>query len=193
MKMLPVTLLLIFLTAISCKTNNRKANATLPTADTGKFYPIADFFRSQIQYVDLRNYTLYKITIKDGKKDSSGLNKDQFIALAKIFLDRDISSPKIRILYRETVFHDLSTRSYTLNYSPIDHNAVVQNIDVLLDEETNQIKRVFIRSVYTRADTGFTEQCSWKAFKSFRINRSMQSKNGKQSTEFNYINWNDKP
>lgn len=193
MKILPATPLLIFLIVIACNTNTRQKKATLSTADTSKFYPITDFFKSQVQFVDLRNYPMYKITIKDGKKDSSYLSKDQFIALAKTFLDRDISSPKIKILYKETVFHDLSTGSYTLNYSAIDQHAEVQNIDVLLDEETNNVKRIFIRSVYTRGDTAFTEQCNWKAFKSFQINLSLLTKNGYNSTEFNYINWNDTP
>ena len=106
--MLPVTLLFILFSTFACNSNNRPVKAKIPTADTGKFYPIADFFRKQIEYVDLRNYPLYKITVKDGKKDSSALGKDQFIALANVFLDRSISAPAIKVLYKESVFHDLS-------------------------------------------------------------------------------------
>ena len=193
MKMLSVTILFFLLIANACHTNTGQPKAGSPTVDTGKFYPIQAFFKSQVEYVDLRNYPIYKITVKDGKKDSAQVSKDQFIALAKIFLDRSISSPGIKALYKETVFHDLATRSITLNYSPTNPDAEVQNIDVLLDEETNNVKRIFIRSAYQRGDTVFTEQCSWKAFKSFRVNRELQTKNGYHSTELNFINWNDTP
>lgn len=191
MKIITVCLLLILLCTIGCNSGNQPVKVKPAIADTAKFYPLADFFRKQIAYVDLRNFTLYKITVKDGKKDSSILSKDQFIALANLFLDRSISAPEIKALYQESVFQDLSTKSYILNYSPVGHTAEVQNIDVLLDEDTKQVKRIFIKSAYTRGDTTINEQCNWKADKSFQVNRFLQTKKGYTSTELNYINWND--
>lgn len=162
-------------------------------ADTAKFYPLTGFFKTQIEYVDLRNFPLYLIRTIDGKKDSTTINKDTFISLATVFLNRAISEQKVKALYKETVFHDLSTGSYTLNYSTVDPSVEVRSIDILLDEETNYVKRVFIKSIYLRGDTSIEEQCNWKAFKSFQINRSLQTNTGYASTELNYINWNDTP
>lgn len=193
MKIVPVTLLLFWFASLACHTNEPQVKAKQPIADTSKFYPLAVFFKKQIEHVDLRNYPIYKITVKDGKKDSSALSKEQFIALGKIFVDRSITEPKVKALYKETVFQDLSTKSYTLNYSPTDHTAEVQNIDILLDEETNRVKRIFIRVLYTRGDRTISEQCNWKTDKSFQINRFLQSRNGYKTTELNYINWNDTP
>lgn len=177
--------------AIACDSGSRPAKTKIAMADTANFYPIGDFFRKQIQYVDLRNFTLYRITVKDSKRDSSVLTKDEFIALAKAFLDKSISSPAIKVLYTESVFQDLSTNSYTLNYSSLGHDAEVKNIDVLLDEDTRQVKRIFIKSSYARGDTTIDEHYNWKADKSFQINRFLQTKNGFTSKELNYVNWND--
>lgn len=188
---LTVPLCLLILGAFACNSGSRPAKTKMAITDTANFYPIADFFRKQIEYVDLRNFTLFRITVKDGKRDSSVLTKDEFIALAKVFLDKSISSPAIKALYRETVFQDLSTNSYTLNYSPLGHDAEVKNIDVLLDEDTRQVKRIFIKSSYARGDTAIDEQYNWKADKSFQVNRFLQTKNGFTSKELNYVNWND--
>jgi hypothetical protein len=162
-------------------------------ADSIPFYPINDFFKNQIQYVNLRNYAMYMVKNKNGKRDSSNLSKEGFIALSKTFVDSTFSSPAFNKQYKESIYHDLSTKSYTLNYSPVDHKATIQNMYVLLDEETHQVKRIFIRSVYSQNDTLITEQRNWKAFKSFQINRSKQTNNGWNTTEFIFVNWNDKP
>jgi len=193
MKILAPFIFFSLLIISACNTQKPKTQPAAPIEDTAKFYPLYSFFKKQIEYVDLRNFPIYRVTIKDGKKDSAAITKDAFIAMAGIFYTRDISDPKIKALYKETVYHDLSTGSITLNYSPTDSKADVQNIDVLLDEETNIVKRVFIRSVYTKGDTTVSEQCNWKADKSFQVNKTFTTKNGYTSTELNYVNWNDKP
>jgi hypothetical protein len=193
MKLLSAILGIYIMTLVACQSKPPNKQPATQPSDTSKFYPLRNFFTEEIQYVDLRSFPIYRVTVKDGKKDSSAISKEEFISLAGIFLERDISDPVIKALYKETVFHDLSTGSITLNYTPVNNDARVQNIDVLLDEQTNIVKRVFIRSVYKKADTSISEQCNWKAGKSFQVNRSFSAKNGYASTELNYVNWNDTP
>ena len=193
MKLFPVFFLLLIVPLTACHSPGQKDAKTDILADTAKFYPLRIFFKEQIQYVDLRNFPIYRVTEKDGKKDSSAITKDQFVALAETFFDKDISEPRVKALYKESAFHDLSTGSITLNYKPSDNKAPVQNVDILLDEQTNLVKRVFIRVLYLKGDTTFIEQYNWKANKSFQVTRSITTANGYTSTELNYINWNDKP
>lgn len=192
MKIVPFVLLLAVF-AHSCKSHPPKTKWDTAAADTSKFYPLDVFFKEQVQYVDLRNFPLYKITVKDGKKDSAAITKEQFLAITDVFVKRDISAPAVKAGYRESVFNDLSTSSVTLNYVPVDPKAEVQNVDILLDETGRSVKRVFIRSAYMKGDTSITEQISWKTNKSCQVNRSFSAKSGYTSTELNYINWNDEP
>ncbi|MCA6451333.1 MAG: hypothetical protein IM584_02490 [Chitinophagaceae bacterium] len=185
---------LLFILITGCRSKKpASAKNAAQVSDTAKFYPLHQFFTEQIQYVDLRNFPIYQIREKDGKKDSLPISKEQFIGLAQVFLAHSLTDPKVKSLYKESVFQDLSTGSVTLNYSPADANAEVQNIDILLEESTNLVKRVFIRCLHTKGDTTIAEQCNWKANKSFQINRTITTGNGYSVTELNYINWNDKP
>lgn len=194
MKQIPIALLTLFFLALACRSNNiPPAPKTQDSTDTGKFYPIGEFFQSQIAYVDLRNFTITQKNDIDGKKDSFNISKERFIALARVFAEKDISSPRIKKMYKETVFHDLSTESYTLNYSPLQPGLAIQNIDVLLDDQHKQVKRIFIRSIYTRGDTTITEQCSWKTNNSFLIARYGQTKKGHNSNSLIFVNWNETP
>jgi hypothetical protein len=176
----------------SCKNKPAipKTKEELQATDTAHFYPLDVYFKEQIQYVDLRAFPLYRITTKDGKRDSAAISKDEFIALANTFLKHDIAAPAVKALYRETSFEDLTTGSLTLNYKPSDKNTPVQNIDVLMDQEGRMVKRVIIRAVYMKGDTTVTEMCSWKTNKSFQLNRSLETKTY-NATELNFINWND--
>lgn len=161
------------------------------TSDTGRFYPIGEFFKSQIEYVDLRNFTITRKTDLDGKKDSMVISKEQFANLARPFLEKDISATGTRNLYKETVFQDLSTGSYTLNYTPIQPGLDIQHIDVLLDDQHKMVKRIFIRCSYVKGDTTLTEQYSWKANKSFMIARTSQTISGHTSNSLTFVNWNE--
>lgn len=190
---LPGLFLFIILTAaaISCKNSPPKEQA-VPVADTAHFYPLNVYFKEQMEYVDLRAFPIYRITTKDGKRDSVSISKEEFLSMAQTFLQHDIAAPEVKALYKESSFEDLSTGSLTLNYKPVEKNAVVQNIDVLMDQEGRAVKRVFIRAVYSKGDTTITEQCSWKTNKSFQLNRSKEAPDY-TSTELNFVNWNDRP
>ena len=190
-----VLIVLLFLVILIAACSNHQAKQVQETSatDTARFYPLRSFFNEQLQYVDLRNFSITRVTVKNGKKDSAAFTKEQFLAMAEMFLQRDLSEPGIKALYKESVFQDQSTGSLTLNYSPITETAVVKSIDVLLDDETHIVKRVFIRAAYNKGDTSVSEQYSWKANKSFLVSRTLQAKNGFTSTETNFVNWNDKP
>ncbi|GAC1438103.1 MAG: hypothetical protein NVSMB63_01120 [Sediminibacterium sp.] len=175
----------------TCHSGKQQSGSGKPGADTADFYSLTAFIRNQAAYAKLATHPIYCISSRNGRKDSIVLSKWQFDSLVRLFEERDIAVPALKHLYKETLFQDLSTHSYTLNYSTADPNALVQRTDILLDEATNNVKRIFIRSRITRGDTTITEQYNWKAFKSFQINRFFQTPDGRNVTELNYINWNE--
>ena len=186
-----IYLFVLLLIVTSCK--NKKALTTnKPTTDSSKYFALNGFFNQQIVDVDLRAYPIYLIKEINGKRDSIGIDKEVFKTYASQFLQKDISAPEMHDRFTETIFHDLSTKSYTINYRPKSPTEAIQNIDILLDENTNIVKRIFIRTETNHKDTSIIEQCNWKADKSFQINRVSKTATGYTNNEFNYINWNDR-
>lgn len=189
-KSTPALFLLFITAAVACRHHPAPAGPQTAAADTTGFFALPVFFKDQLAYAQSVHAPMYRITIKDGKRDSAALSQEAFQQLAGIFLSKDISAPDIKALYRESVFHDLGTKSYTLSYTTVHNNAIIRGIDILLDEESNNVKRIFIRSQYNKGDTSITEQCNWKAYKSFQVNRYYHA--GRySSTELNYVNWNN--
>jgi hypothetical protein len=56
--------------------------------------------------------------------------------------------------------------------------ATIKNIDILIDEQTSMLKRIFIRKQKVIQDTTSTEQLSWKTNEGFTISISKKTNNG---------------
>jgi hypothetical protein len=192
MKFLALPALLSCFILVSCGHGGHSPKSS-PVADTAKYYSLDAFYREQLQYVELRNFPMYRVRIVDGRKDSAALGKNDFSALARQLFPTQAFAQKDKALYRETVFEDETTESYTLNYTTTDPVPDVRSVDILLDRLSNTVKRVFVKSLYRGGgDTTVEQVFGLKSYKSMQLNRTITAP-GYRSTELNYINWNDKP
>lgn len=177
----------------SCK-NNRAANAVTETSDTVHFYPVMDYFKTQVKEVDSFAVFIYKITINNnGSKDSTVLNQEQFNQWAQAFLAYDISDKKFHKYYKENIFLDETTHSYTFNYTAMKNTLPLQTVDILLDEDDQHVKRVFINKVISAGDSTVTEKAGWKTGSSFFINRIVDYPGNRTTTQQNIIVWHNQP
>lgn len=157
------------------------------------YFPLTDFFESEMHEVKRVPYFMYYIQLDHtGKRDSVVINHQQFDSLANLFISKEINQESLQKYYQESVFHDLSTSSYTINYTPIDEDADIRSVNVLLHEETNEVKRVFIRLNRQMSEGArLTQQMSWKKGKSFQISKFIRYPNGTTSSSIVFVNWNE--
>jgi hypothetical protein len=178
-------LLLIF----SCKSKgDQQKSQKNAIADTAKFYPVDQFVKEQIQQVDLGDYSIRKTFTQDSAEINETIDKDAFLKEAGIVSSLAKQFMQHKELYKETVFQDLSTASYTINYTAIDATTPIQRVDVLLSEETNIIKRLFIRELINMNGEKTFRQISWLANRSFQISSPINN-NGKLTNEQMVISW----
>lgn len=179
----------IFILILSCGNPSEPTSQPQASPDSVQFYTTTTFFKDQINYVSLLKKSIYLYHTVNSKTDSVLLDSTQFSSLVSAFIAKDISSAEIKKNYKETVFQDASTGSYTLNYTAVNPEVIVQGVDILLDEESNQVKRIFIRSRSIKGDTTVQEQHNWHAFKGFQISKSLTTTKGYQSTEITEVRW----
>lgn len=173
---------------IAC--NNNKPAHTLSNksvVDTAKYYPIANFIADEMKYVDLRNFMIVEKTIKGTDTSSFAISKDDFLSAASVVLKQAQWFTANKNLFTESVFQDLGTESYTINYSSTKAN--IKNIDLLLNQQTNLPKRLFIRVIHRSGDTTITEQYSWIANKQFVISSSKRTVQGFIESSNKEISW----
>ncbi len=177
----------------SCRQNKNQTNTSpAPKNDTTKFFQVSQYIQSEIAEVNKTPYYIYKITITDGKKDSIAVNTAVFNQISAQFLRPDINDSKLKKHYIENIFHDQTTNGFTMSYTTADKELEIQNIEVLLQEDGETVKRIFIRKFFNYRDSSAIEQLSWKPGQSFQINRLVQKPGDKENSYQTDIVWNEK-
>ncbi len=196
MKKIVFAVFILMIITLSCKSNKDNTPPPAPaeekTADTSTFYDIKGFLQNEIKDVTTTPYFLYTITTQDEKKrDSAHVTTTTFVQLAQEFLAQDITSKELKPFYKEDIFRDLSTKSVTFSYSTKNKDLDVQDIEVLVDEETNKVNFIFIRSQRVTSDSTIITQFNWKRGKNFLINRAVLKSDGSKHSTQQFVSWNN--
>ncbi len=182
---------LLTIIIMSCGETKTPETQLQASPDSTQFFATGRFFEEQVKQVILLRKPVYVYHNINGRQDSAALDSLQLVQLVQTFIAKDISNPTDKKYYRETVFQDAGTKSYTLNYTAVTRDVPVQGVDVLLDEQTSQVKRIFIRSFTRKGDTSIQEQYNWRAFKGFQINRSFSAPGGYSRQELTDVKWSN--
>ena len=191
MKKVYLFILILYL-LYACRPNESRTITSEATNDTTHFFEVVRYIKTQISEVNKTPYFIYKIDITNGKKDSSTINTSVFNQISERFLKPDINDPDLKKHYTENIFHDQTTKSFTISYTATDKELEIQNIEVLLQEDGQTVKRLFIRKFFNYTDSSAIEQLSWKPGESFQINRLVQKPGNKENSYLTNVVWNEK-
>ncbi|MBL0881855.1 MAG: hypothetical protein IBJ16_00665 [Chitinophagaceae bacterium] len=189
MKLFAAILISYILCACGEKVNTQ--NQLQPSPDSTQFYPTASFFENQMAIIPTMKKNIVVFHTKGEKKDSAVLTTTAFKELVKEFIVKDITDVATKKHYRETIFQDAATNSYTLSYAAVDTTVTVKGMEILLDEQSNLVKRIFIRTVYRRGNTSIMEQHNWNTSKGFQIIRSLTNEQGYTTNELTEVRWEE--
>ena len=185
---------LTILILVSCghkKSTSVKPASLILSDDSTQFYDVHTFLRDEIKDVVTTPYFIYSITTINGKrKDSVVISSAVFENIAQIFLQKNIADTSVKRYYKENVFRDLTTKSITMSYSTLNRSLDVQGLDILLDQETNKVNYILIRSIQNNKDSSMITQLNWKKGKSFLINKSVTKSNGEEISTQQFVCWN---
>jgi hypothetical protein len=140
-----------------------------------------------MRYVDLRNFLIQESIVSGKDSSTRSISKDEFLATADEILQQANWFMGHKDLFTESIFQDLGTESYTINYS--SNQAAIKHIDLLLNQQTNLPKRLFIRNSRMSGDTTVTEQYSWVANQQLSIGRSLKTNTGYATNSNKTIRW----
>lgn len=173
----------------SCSNNHNISGEVSSTPDSAVFFPIHDYFISQLKDADSSAsfFTLQQNI--NGAKDSAYIDAGSLKKIAAIFLETDIEKNEIKKFYKETIFEDLTTASYTFSYKTTNEKLVTKNVDVLLDRGTQQVKWIFITRYRKSIDSSITEKLNWHSHKSFSVNRMIAFPGKPDYTEQVSVSW----
>ncbi len=164
--------------AAACSNSKEDTKNLVATTDTTSFYPLASYIKDQVNYFDSTGVRFSVVTTEGAIKDSITSQLAAIMPMIQSFMEADISDSVQKINYKESVFRDAGTASLNINYTPINTSVPIRNIDILMDDQTSIIKRLFIRKQFRTKDTTSTEQLSWKTNEGFTTSISKEASDG---------------
>jgi hypothetical protein len=164
--------------AAACSNSKEESENLVATTDTTSFYPLASYIKDQVKYFDSTRVRFSVVTTEGTIKDSISTQLAAIMPMIQSFMEADISDSIQKINYKESVFRDAGTASLNINYTPLNTSVPIRNIDILMDDQTSLIKRLFIRKQFQTNDTTITEQLSWKTNEGFTTSISKEASNG---------------
>lgn len=185
-------LLIAVVALVGCRQKTNPLKQVIQANDTTQYFHVPQYIQQQIEDVKKTPYYIYKIDIKNGIKDSMPINTPLFVQLAGQFINTDITKPDLKKYYIENIFYDETTKTFTISYTTSNKELEIQNIEILLQEDGQTVKRLFIRKFLNYPDSLIIEQLSWKVAESFRVNRLVQTRDKKESSQQTIVVWNEK-
>ncbi len=186
---------LLLASLLACGNNKAKEESTsqalreVPGADSIAYYPVQQYFKSQVADVAATPYYVYEIIQRNGMRDSSKVSPEHFRHLANNFLEVNIEEMPLKKYYQENSFSDLSLKSVTFTYTALKSDLPLKSLDVLLDETGTRVTRVFMHKEYGNKDSTVMEKLGWMHDESFYINRMVEYANGNTVTEHRTVKW----
>jgi hypothetical protein len=161
---------LILLTSCNNTTEQHTSHTTVQA--TKQHFDLKGFFESELYQIDKEAYFIYQKTLQQQQTDSIALSMADCTAKAAPFLALNVSDNKA---FLESTFNDNTTQSITLTYKPTAPNNPIQSVDILVDEASGKVKRVFAKLLQSNNNVITEQTFSWKAGKSFSIITSINN------------------
>jgi hypothetical protein len=175
-----------------CKNVGKEPASTQSIDSTQKakaYFPVIDFIRSEINYVDSLPVGIMKYTTQDGITDSGYIKADEFHQLAQEFLPADLNKEAFESNFSETSFFDNTTQYASFLYSSDKPDRTVSRVDVLAKPEDvvyNKVQSIYIE----KSDSSTIKKLYWKAGQSFQINTETRTPEQKLITRQVKVVWN---
>lgn len=156
-----------------------KKTQTADSAQKAKaYFPVLDFIKSEIRYVDSLPVGIMKYTVENGVTDSTYIKAEEFHQLAQEFVMPELNKETFEKEFSETSFFDNTTQYSSFLYSTSNKDLAVQRIDVLAKPEDvvyNKVKSIYMEKHYEKVDSSITQKMYWKAAQSFQITTEIRT------------------
>lgn len=184
--------LFVFVCFVLMISNGCKSKTAKTHKEPVDYIDVTAYLKGQLAYLDTVPFAFLKTTLKDSVYgDSVFITKKQLNEIAGRFLTPQLEKKKFEELYNETSFIDASINTITLTYQPEDAGLPVQRVDVYVNPENGEIKKLYLVRIETKGDSVISQQLLWKHNKSCTLITTKRKGNDPEINISEKINWND--
>ncbi|MEO8582971.1 MAG: hypothetical protein ABI415_04190 [Flavitalea sp.] len=148
-----------------------KKESNTDTAAKQAYFPVLDFLKAEIAYVDSLPVAILKYTTIGKHTDSGYIKLPEFRSLAAEFIPYELNDSIFTKNFKETSFYDNNTNSGTFFYSNIKNVLELKRVDVISakTDTYDKVKSIYLEKVSTSGDTSIIKRLFWKTQRNFQI------------------------
>lgn len=176
---------------------SQEQGATTTAEDSGKiesdYFPVYDFLRNEVEYVDSLPMGIMKYTSLGTKRDSGYIQLEEFHTLAGEFLVPELYDSAFKKLFKETSFLDRGTNNATFFYKTDDESSSVKRIDVVTQKGNvyDEVRSIYIEKHSETGDSSFVKRMYWRPKRNFQITTVSSVGKGKPRDEQIKVVWDN--
>jgi len=168
-----------------------------PKEEEKKFISVLSLIEKQVAHIDTSLYPIIKIEYTDSlHKDTTYINRENFRAVAKDFLDiPDLSEQKVARKYKEETMYDNLLNRVIIIYSLIkdeDMEIKKQELQVTPNIATgDQVNNIIINRVINNRDGYLEKKMLWQMDKCFQVITTTRKPGEKEIITTTKVTWNE--
>jgi hypothetical protein len=181
-----------FIWSCTSRSKPREEPIAVKTYDTSTlYYDIPLAINNEIAEIKRTFAFTWRINIENGKRDSAAVDTTQLLQLAAPFLEYNLNELRYRKYYKEDLFEDGDTRSIVLTYSTNHPDFPLRTASVLLDNESQELKRIDIMKSSASKDSTVEERLAWTAGRGFQVIKIITA-GGRESISQTQVSWKNR-
>jgi hypothetical protein len=163
-----------------------------PAKEKANFIDVASYLKGQLAYLDTVPFAILKTSLKDTVyTDSVFITKEQLRSVVDAYLLPQLEKEAFENSFEESSFMDAGINTITLTYNALDKSLPLQRVDVYVNPETQQIKRLYLVRQQQIKDTSVSQQLLWNHNSSCTVITTLQTGREQEKITTEKITWNE--
>lgn len=191
-KQLFIFFILLPFALYNCTNNNTSSDQSKEDTAGKAFYPVGNYIRSQLAYIDSMPLAVIKYTTIHNVTDTSIIEKKDFKHIAAAFITPDISSPEFKSQYEEHSFIDATLGTITLTYTAKNDKVQIRKTDILLNQENTGVRTIYVEKIIPGSDSSVIKKMLWIANLNCQITTLIQKEGQPEAVILERYVWDDR-
>ena len=191
-KQLFIFFILLPFALYNCTNNDTSSDHSKEDTAGKAFYPVGNYIRSQLAYIDSMPLAVIKYTTIHNVTDTSIIEKKDFKHIAAAFITPDISSPEFKSQYEEHSFIDATLGTITLTYTAKNDKVQIRKTDILLNQENTGVRTIYVEKIIPGSDSSVIKKMLWIANLNCQITTLIQKEGQPEAVILERYVWDDR-
>ena len=191
-KQLFIFFILLPFALYNCTNNDTSSDQSKEDTAGKAFYPVGNYIRSQLAYIDSMPLAVIKYTTIHNVTDTSIIEKKDFKHIAAAFITPDISSPEFKSQYEEHSFIDATLGTITLTYTAKNDKVQIRKTDILLNQENTGVRTIYVEKIIPGSDSSVIKKMLWIASLNCQITTLIQKEGQPEAVILERYVWDDR-